>query len=734
MKSLIIENQSKFKFIVLTIIFCAVLYYQENLALKEENNLLKIIKLAKNAKFYLYENEVDKKVRKKWIVINTEKGVNITKNVHQNNLKNFFILNMNDVIYEDGQVIILDNDLVKLLDFNLSKNAQYNQKNIGYLLAIKNGAEFIYDAEDWVKFDLEKYFTYEKNDTGLIYDCNVTRRVINPLAHFGQPLLTQRGNPLDKDVYINNYFVGNRKTGAVQHAILNGRPDLREAQEDVKFDDTAPNFQLPTGKMAPFNSRHTLYSYNSFWALYLPSTVSSSQSDIVRSYWSQRLMWLIDERVTFIGPKGNSYKGLSMSKNEEKFDTQIKSLIDLLYSWKCEKHSFYECVVDLSKEMAKIGVWKNEEVEYIKDWLHDLNKLGYKQPNMAKLNDTCAIYINDKETYSKVRFTPLIQRSLKDKSDEKTADLNYLKDYCGPSYDIQNQSHFLSSSYEFKRNITLLVTFNLRIFEQNIPTLIHMYRSFFRNIAFCGANLVKIFDELRGRDRELFDSYTFIEFDSDNGFYHYHCMSKAAQMNYNTDGVLLASDDVVFKTWNMKSVNSSRIWYSQKLEPNAETHEKGLYSYWYWWETNYPRLQKLFNYTQMILSGPTNEWTLKEIAHIKEYINCLEVHRTKKFVAVGGSDWFYLPRHKFEIFPTISRLFRKHVIFLEIAVPTILIGLDDDKQPEILNGIYRWHAPFDFLAEYSNVMHFAHPFKLSGMKNNPRFCKLYIQDKISNNV
>lgn len=134
----------------------------------------------------------------------------------------------------------------------------------------------------------------------------------------------------------------------------------------------------------------------------------------------------------------------------------------------------------------------------------------------------------------------------------------------------------------------------------------------------------------------------------------------------------------------------------------------------------------------MILSEPTNEWTNKEITHIWEFINCLLAHRSQNLISVGGSDWFYLPRRKFEIFPTISRLFRKHAIFLEIAVPTILIGLDDDREIEILKGIYRWHASFDFLAEYSNFVHFAHSFKLSDMKNNSRFCQIYIQDKISN--
>jgi hypothetical protein len=183
-----------------------------------------------------------------------------------------------------------------------NNNADENSdpKNQAYLFAIKNDAEFIYDCEEYPKFDLTDYFIYEMNDYGLVYDYGVKlRRVINPLAHFGQPLLAQKGNPFGDEIHINSYFVGKRKTSAVQNRPLNV---INPPNSIIRFDETAPNFQLPIGKMSVFNSKATLYRYQTFWALYLPSTAPQGYADIWRSFWAQRLMWLINETLTFVGP------------------------------------------------------------------------------------------------------------------------------------------------------------------------------------------------------------------------------------------------------------------------------------------------------------------------------------------------------------------------------------------------------------------------------------------------
>ena len=65
------------------------------------------------------------------------------------------------------------------------------------------------------------------------------------------------------------------------------------------------SIQYPVNKMSPYNSQNTLFTYEAFWSLYLPQSVTFGLTDIWRSYWAQRLMWLLNGTVTFNGP--NAY-------------------------------------------------------------------------------------------------------------------------------------------------------------------------------------------------------------------------------------------------------------------------------------------------------------------------------------------------------------------------------------------------------------------------------------------
>ena len=104
-----------------------------------------------------------------------------------------------------------------------------NLKNIGYLYAIQNGAKFIYDTDDDNKpiVNLTEYFNFEKYDYGLIFNKS-SPRVLNPYAHFGQPLIWPRGYPLSEiqQVHYNNYICTKRKTSFVQQGVVNGDPDV----------------------------------------------------------------------------------------------------------------------------------------------------------------------------------------------------------------------------------------------------------------------------------------------------------------------------------------------------------------------------------------------------------------------------------------------------------------------------------------------------------------------------
>ena len=50
-----------------------------------------------------------------------------------------------------------------------------------------------------------------------------------------------------------------------------------------------------------------------------------------------------------------------------------------------------------------------------------------------------------------------------------------------------------------------------------------------------------------------------------------------------------------------------------------------------------------------------------------------------------GSDWFYLPRKKFEMFHYLNMNFRKVYTFLESAVPFLLAGLNPYKLSRLKN-------------------------------------------------
>jgi hypothetical protein len=97
-------------------------------------------------------------------------------------------------------VIFLSLETQEKLNYKIVRTTPFNsytRKNIGYLYAIQNGAKFIYDTDDnnLPIVNLNEYFNFNDYDYGLIVDANdkqisaASTRVLNPYAHFGQPLI-----------------------------------------------------------------------------------------------------------------------------------------------------------------------------------------------------------------------------------------------------------------------------------------------------------------------------------------------------------------------------------------------------------------------------------------------------------------------------------------------------------------------------------------------------------------
>jgi hypothetical protein len=233
----------------------------------------------------------------------------------------------------------------------------YTRKNVGYLYAIKMGAKYIYDTDDDNApiVDLETYFSYGTKEYGLQFDCQ-SPAIVNPYAHFGQPTIWPRGYPLTEisKSHYNNYLSGPLKSSLIQQGVVNGDPDvdaifrltksMQHKKINLTFDERAPSLQIPLFRFSPFNSQNTLFHYEAFWALYLPKTVSFRLTDIWRSYWAQRLLWLLNGTVGFRGPSAfqfrNSHSYLKDFYEEEKMYAKTNELVEFLNDWKCSKVDF----------------------------------------------------------------------------------------------------------------------------------------------------------------------------------------------------------------------------------------------------------------------------------------------------------------------------------------------------------------------------------------------------------
>lgn len=657
----------------------------------------------------------------------------------------------------------------------------YTRKNIGYLYAIKQGAGFIYDTDDDNEpiTNLNKYFDFGLYKTELELDSD-SPLIINPYAHFGQPTIWPRGYPLNEinKRFYNSYVCSKKPTSIIQQSVVNGDPDvdaifrlsksLDQQKFDIYFDETAPSFRIPKYKLTPFNSQNTLYHYKAFWALYLPHSVSFRLTDIWRSYWSQRLLWLLDSTVSFLGPNAyqlrNSHSYLADYKQEKDMFLKTKDLIHFLYKWKCKSKIFFECVIDLTTQMAQNSFWNTSEIDGVKNWLDDLKSFNYIEPTITNFayelsNKDIKEFVKhengkfDKDSF-RVRFTPNFKASADleiffgknnylIETDSKLKTIKYFVDYCGSNYKLDFDYKKIYNGTTNTRNSILLITFNHEVVAENVVFLKFFHQSYFKNIVFCGKQIMNVlkFEKIYKK----FDSYTFIEYDTSQGYFHYVCMSKLIDLNYRTDGILLMSDDIILKHWNLDNFSSRKIWYHSTRGCNItyEDRSKWVYDAKYWLGTEFgaPALKNAFEHLESQLNNlnKTEETDLIILKRFFQIYNSnLNLDKNQKKISTickDTSDLYYLPNDFFSTFNFMSKIFRSHNLFLEFAIPIILRGLDEISSTQILDGLFFWPQQFILNEWYSKVKHFGHPVKV--MKYNEpeerrKICQTYIQDKFNN--
>ena len=257
----------------------------------------------------------------------------------------------------------------------------------------------------------------------MMFSSNITE---NPYAHFGQSSIWPRGYPLDRvGLPVDyRYQVCSKATPTILQGVVNGDPDvdavfrLTRRQPPMAFtltfDSAAPPLILPLGTFAPFNSQNTFFLYRSLWAMILPVSVTDRATDIYRSYWAQRLLWLIGDSLAFLPPNAvqvrNLHSLLKDAQEEYELYQQMPRFVTVLNEWKCDRGdgTLFTCINQLSRHLIDEGFWKQLDADLVEAWLEDLKSVGYASPLLVD-KSRAAFCEPDKDTPGTVRFRPIEQ-------------------------------------------------------------------------------------------------------------------------------------------------------------------------------------------------------------------------------------------------------------------------------------------------------------------------------------
>lgn len=286
--------------------------------------------------------------------------------------------------------IFLSHEKQLELNYRITKFLPWNhycRKMIGYLYAIQHGAQIIYDTDDDNCLINDSIYYEPKENKVHIVDSN--EKIVNPYIYFGQPTVWPRGYPLKKILKNNNcFFHVDRARNLVQQGLADGDPDvdaifrLTRGQEIIF--DQKKSISCKPGVLSPFNSQNTIFYYEAFWGLFLPTTTSFRVCDIWRGYFTQRLLWEMDGALLFIAPtvyqNRNEHDLLKDFIDEIDLYTKSDNLIEFLLSWKPKSTTLYDLIIELTSQMIRNDFYKEAEIDLMNSWLLDLIEIGYIFP------------------------------------------------------------------------------------------------------------------------------------------------------------------------------------------------------------------------------------------------------------------------------------------------------------------------------------------------------------------
>jgi hypothetical protein len=251
---------------------------------------------------------------------------------------------------------------------------------LGYIKAIKNGAEYIVDTDDdnipkenWNFPGFENKFDFVSENKGFVNIYQLyTKDKIWPR---GLPLkLINRQFELGKDLTLNDCKVG------IWQGLADEDPDVdaiyRLTNDTPCYFEEREPVVLGKGTISPFNTQNTIIRKELFPLLYLPTYVTFRYTDILRGLVAQPIMWLYGYKLGFTNAtviqKRNPHDYMKDFISEIPMYETCEKVIELvsrvISSSDCIENNLYKAYNALLIE----NIVTNKEMITLEAWLKDL--------------------------------------------------------------------------------------------------------------------------------------------------------------------------------------------------------------------------------------------------------------------------------------------------------------------------------------------------------------------------
>ncbi len=259
----------------------------------------------------------------------------------------------------------------------------YARKNVGYLEAMRQGTECIYESDD---DNAPKDSWTPRNRTTEARECPA-RLWANVYRMFSEEHIWPRGFPLDRITDPATFELEDQNSlemfdAPIQQGLADGSPDVDAVwrltlDRSFRFDDR-PSVHLPPGTWCPFNSQTTWWWKPVFPLLYLPSYCSFRMTDIWRSFVAQRCVWELGCGLVFhaaeVQQERNQHNLLRDFEDEISGylnNDRIVSALDAL-TLRGGEQAVSDNLMRCYEAMVRLGVIPEKELGLVEAWVEDI--------------------------------------------------------------------------------------------------------------------------------------------------------------------------------------------------------------------------------------------------------------------------------------------------------------------------------------------------------------------------